>query len=110
MDISKNDGRWIPLNSCRDGHLYYISGRNSNCGIFRKNEKGFSVARYKFGDWFLDTEDHWDTGAPHGTAMPYIDICESPNFKTEEEELDWLREEAKKIDVRLYRQIHDQKN
>jgi hypothetical protein len=51
-------------------------------------QKGCMGKREKFGDWFLFTEFHWDTGAPFGTLRPMIELEKSPfgaeDFKTVE--------------------------
>jgi len=58
----------IALKDCKDGYLYRIDARNAGLGIFWKAEKSFIILRHKFFDKFLDTEGHWDTGSPYGSA------------------------------------------
>jgi hypothetical protein len=67
----------IPLTDCIKGHIYKLDSRNLAVGIF-DGETGFIGIRYKFGDSFLFTEYHWDTGPPYGTAKPREDICVLP--------------------------------
>ena len=79
----------IPLNKCKNGFLYFISARNSRLGIFDEKQKGFIIRREKFKFIFLDMEFHWDTGYPHGTAMPFKEIEEVP-VMNEKEQLAYL--------------------
>jgi hypothetical protein len=60
----------IPLEECKHGGLYRISSRNLSLGVYDERHHGFTGIREKFGEFFLDTEFHWDTGAPFGTAHP----------------------------------------
>ena len=72
---------WIPLTECIDRKFYLIYARNFWYGVFSKEEKGFIGIRTKFGQRYLSTEYHWDTGEPHGTVKPYeilnIDLPEN---------------------------------
>jgi len=69
---------WIALGECSDGHLYHIAARNASLGVFCAEEQGFVISRHKFGRNYLFTEEHWDTGEPHGTAKPLVEIEEAP--------------------------------
>lgn len=69
---------WIPLDDCEHGVLYRIASRNLRIGIYNEPSKSFVGIRFKFGNRFLDDEDHWDTGAPHGTAKPLEKLGKSP--------------------------------
>lgn len=64
----------IELDKCIDGNLYKLASRNLSYGVFSKKENGFIGIRQKFTLRFLDTEYHWDTGAPFGTASPLEDL------------------------------------
>ena len=59
--------RHIPIDKMEIGN-YYCEARNFTTGYW-DGEK-FLYTRYKFGEMFLDSEDHWDVGAPHGTVKP----------------------------------------
>lgn len=67
---------YIPLDQCQKGGLYKISSRNLSFGVFDGNG-GFIGIREKFGDEYLFTEYHWDTGAPYGTVHPLelLEMC-----------------------------------
>ena len=58
---------WIPLEFMAVGY-YVCSARNFAVGKW--NGSTFEYIRTKFGSSFPDTEDHWDTGNPHGTVRP----------------------------------------
>lgn len=66
--------RWIPMQLCRDGHLYRICARNGSYGVYDAEKKWFALSRHKFNLNYIDYEDHWDTGAPHGTVKPLEDL------------------------------------
>lgn len=51
---------YIPINKCNDGHLYIISARNADIGVYVEKEKGFRISRHKFKSNFIDLEYHWD--------------------------------------------------
>ncbi len=68
---------YISLENCEEGFLYAIEARNASVGIFIKEKSGFVIPRYKFG-YFLFTEDHWDTGEPHGTVRPFFKLEKIP--------------------------------
>jgi len=63
------ESKHIKLEDCQKGHIYKISARNFNIGIF-DGDTGFIGVREKFGDRYLFTEYHWDTGPPFGTVRP----------------------------------------
>ena len=60
----------IPLDKCERDGIYKLHARNIKYGVFNEEAKAFIGIRQKFGNRFLDTEYHWDTGAPFGTARP----------------------------------------
>lgn len=82
--------KYIPIDSCKHGHTYRINSRNLSFGVYDKDKKGFVGIRYKFGERYLFTEYHWDTGAPFGTVCPQKELEECPikdlseTFKDEE--------------------------
>ena len=47
------------------GEVYICEGRNFDIGVWF--EQGIEGIRYKFGDRFLDHENHWDI---EGTIKP----------------------------------------
>ena len=50
------------------GAAYHGDGRNFDIAIWDGMQ--FQGVRQKFGSWFIDGENHWDDGAPHGTFKP----------------------------------------
>lgn len=95
--------RRVPLTEIVEGRAYLIHARNGGIGIAERNRHGgmsYVLARTKFHETFLDDEDDWDAGAPHGTAIPLRLLPELPpvsgksywNFTREEEAatLQWL--------------------
>lgn len=69
----------ILLSECRPRWLYFIDSRNLTLGVYDEQQKGFIGIRTKFRARFLDTEYHWDTGAPFGTAKPYVALEPLPD-------------------------------
>jgi hypothetical protein len=65
---------YIKLEDCIKGNVYKIRSRNLTLGVF-DGEMGFIGIRTKFGDRYLFTEYHWDTGAENcGTTHPIEDL------------------------------------
>lgn len=64
--------RMINLSECKKRRVYKLHSRNLSFGVF-DGKTGFIGIRTKFGSRFLDTEYHWDTGPPFGTACPEED-------------------------------------
>ena len=62
----------ISLSECKKRRVYKLHSRNLSFGVFN-GETGFIGIRTKFGSMYLDTEYHWDTGPPFGTARPEDD-------------------------------------
>jgi hypothetical protein len=52
------------------GGKYVCIARNFDIGTW--NGREFEYMRTKWHEAFPDTELHWDEGAPHGTAKPYV--------------------------------------
>jgi len=74
-----NSDNYIPLKNCHHGFLYKIHSRNLSYGVFNIKDSGFIGIRTKFGNVFLFTEYHWDTGAPDGTVKPLKEVCKVPD-------------------------------
>jgi hypothetical protein len=52
--------KYIPIEKCKNRHLYIISARNADIGVYIAEEKAFKISRFKFGSNFIDKEYHWD--------------------------------------------------
>ena len=59
----------IPMTDCIPGEFYRVQARNFSYALCME-DKSFNGIRHKWGNTFIDTEFHWDTGAPHGTVKP----------------------------------------
>lgn len=68
----------IPLRDCKHGFLYKLESRNLDFGVFNSVNSGFIGIRYKLGDKFLFTENHWEIGPPFGTAKPIEELQQVP--------------------------------
>jgi hypothetical protein len=86
----------IPLDECKNGYLYRISSRNLAFGVFREEVKGFIGIREKFGELFLFTEFHWDTGPPFGTVHPKEELEPVPEGLFLEESIDVVGDKSKR--------------
>ncbi len=60
--------KYIPKDNLVIDVVYVCKARNFTTGTW--NGKTFSYVRTKFGEEFIDEEDHWDDGPPHGTVKP----------------------------------------
>lgn len=58
----------ISKEDLRIGAAYKGEGRNFNVAIWTGDK--FTGLRYKYGDYFMDEENHWADGAPFGTFKP----------------------------------------
>lgn len=67
---------YIPLEQCQSRHIYNLQSRNLLVGVFDADAQGFIGIREKFGNRYLFTEYHYDTGSPHGTVRPFEDCGE----------------------------------
>lgn len=67
---------YLPIVDLVVGHVYRLRSRNLDRGAWDGGT--FCGIRTKFGRRYLDTEDHWDSGAPHGTAHPVEDLGSLP--------------------------------
>ena len=68
----------IPMSECKHGWLYKIDSRNLILGVYNETQQGFVGIREKFGNEYLFTEYHWDTGAPFGTVCPQEALEQCP--------------------------------
>ena len=97
---------YIKIEDCIDHGLYQINSRNLTFGVYRAECKGFTGIREKFGNQYLDTEFHFDTGSPFGTVTPqkYLELCpikdvsegklDGQMFKTNKPLFDYLKEKS----------------
>ena len=67
LKLPPEEQKWVPLEDMQIGN-YLCSARNFDVGFW--NGKEFEYERTKWNCKFDDTEEHWDRGAPHGTARP----------------------------------------
>ena len=93
-------GDYLKLEDCKEGYLYFIIARHANVGIYDKERQTFITNRKKFEENFLWDEDHYDTGEPHGTAIPLEEIEKVPEFETDEEKLEYLAKKAQELESR----------
>lgn len=61
---------YIDIDEMQERGVYEIRSRNLKVGVWSPKSQGFIGVREKFGERYLFTEYHYDTGAPHGTASP----------------------------------------
>lgn len=73
----QNSVRYLPISSLSDGCIYLVHARNSHLGIWDAAANCFVILREKFGQVSLAVEYHWDTGAPFGTAKPFVKISDA---------------------------------
>ncbi len=78
---------YLTIDQCKDRFLYRLASRNLSLGVYNAKTKAFIGIRQKFGDEFLDTEYHWDNGAPHGTVHPLEELKFLPSDVKLEETL-----------------------
>ena len=64
--------KWIPKEDLIPETEYLCYARNFEYGVWDGTK--FIYVRSKFGSTFLDTEFHWDDGAPYGTVKPLTAI------------------------------------
>jgi hypothetical protein len=69
---------YIPIGQCVDRGVYRLRSRNLRLGVFDAQTGEFTGIRTKWSERFLDNEEHWDKGAPHGTAKPTEKIGDLP--------------------------------
>jgi hypothetical protein len=73
----KDDRTMISIEDCKKGYLYLINSRNLDLAVY-DGDGGFIGIREKFGQRFLFTEFHWDTGEPYGTVRPQEELEHCP--------------------------------
>jgi hypothetical protein len=86
---------YIDIKSCKHGYTYKILARNGYVGIFDSSDNSFTLSRIKFKLNFLDKEDHWDTGEPHGTVKPLEEIEKCQENLSDAEKLSYLNSISK---------------
>ena len=69
---------YIKIADCEKGFVYQIRSRNLTLGVFNGNA-GFIGIREKFGNEYLFTEYHYDSGAPFGTVFPIKKLEKLPD-------------------------------
>jgi hypothetical protein len=62
------DRNTLPEDQLEGRQVYRIKCRNLSVGVWVPEARGFIGIREKFGDKYLFTEYHYETGAPYGTA------------------------------------------
>lgn len=67
----------IKLEDCQHRKLYKLIARNILIGVFNKDDQDFTGIRTKFGNRFLDSENHWDAPS-YATCCPMEIIGELP--------------------------------
>lgn len=55
-----NIKEYIAIPDCKDRRLYRISARNFNIGVYDEKTESFFGLREKFGEVYIDNENHWD--------------------------------------------------
>ncbi|MDO9566892.1 MAG: hypothetical protein Q7J15_09150 [Candidatus Desulfaltia sp.] len=97
--------QWIPLEQCKDNHLYRIAARNSTLGIWRSQKQGFEIRRDKLGSVYRFLEFHWDWQGGEilfgkkmlGTAKPLMEIEQAPAFKSEKEFIEYMERKFEEL-------------
>ena len=75
----------IAVGDCKHGYTYRVRARNFRIGVFDSSKGRFAGIRHKFGNRFLDWEQHWDNGAPYGTVHVVAELEQTPvNFGDEQ--------------------------
>ena len=73
-------GSYVPLGQCVDRGIYTLKAKNISLGVYNAETKGFIGVRTKQGLRLLETEYHFDTGSPHGTAKPLYQVGALPEY------------------------------
>lgn len=89
----------IKLEDCTHRMLYSLHSRNLVVGVFNQETGEFHGIRTKFGNRFLDAENHYDA-QHHGTASPLVALKMLPenislDLKDNRELFEWLDNEYK---------------
>lgn len=90
---------YLEIPACKHGYLYKLRSRNLEIGAFNSETNSFVGIRTKFGGRFLDSELHYDVGAPFGTAKPLKELGPLPDGVLPQEELGPLHDRATKRPV-----------
>lgn len=90
----------IPVGDCVNGGFYLIDSRNFSFGVYNEENKGFIGIREKFGDEYLFTEYHWDTGPPCGTVCPkrFLEQCSLEPDEENKELFEWIVKAIQRFD------------
>jgi len=64
----------IELEDLIIGAVYIVSARNFSIAIWDGHQ--FQGLRYKFGDYFIFPEDHYDSDDKYGTAQPLVKLMD----------------------------------
>jgi hypothetical protein len=86
----------IPIDKCKDRHLYIIDARNASIGIFDKKTSSFVISRFK-GNNYLFNELHYNHDDNYGTATPLKEL-EHVDYIGEEEELAYLNKRHEELE------------
>lgn len=72
--------KYIPIDKCKDRHLYIISARNADIGVYLAEKKAFKISRFIYSNNLIDMEYHCDIDPTelvqssseeiHGTVKP----------------------------------------
>ena len=93
-DLSADIGdAWDPrieTADLREGVLYRVRCRNSNCGIWFPDRGVFQIARNKFGNEYLFEEFLWGGSGSYCTARAYEILEALPPFRDNTERLAYL--------------------
>lgn len=104
----------IPIGSCKNGYVYQIAARNSDCGVWIDSLNAFIIRRQKLSRIFLFPEYHWDH--EHGTAKCLMELEKSPPYPWKEAALEvfhpkselmlkYLEDMEKKYDIQFKRLV-----
>ena len=87
---------YIPLDQCKDRFLYKINSRNLSYGVYSEETKEFVGIRNKFGEDYLFTEYHYDTGPPFGTVFPKKELIKIPDDLSLKVQIGTIDEKSKR--------------
>lgn len=92
---------WVRLPECEQGMAYRVNSRNLTVAVF-DGKDGFVGIREKWGDEYLFTEYHYDTGSPFGTVLPRESLARIPEGMSLDtadnpELLAWLAEQQERL-------------
>lgn len=61
---------YIPMNKCKDGHLYIIDSRDADLGVYVAAEQSFRIPQNIPGNPYINKAGHWDIGGSQGVVKP----------------------------------------